>query len=164
MKRVRFALVLTRRYLSSAILIPAMKTTLACLIFPMTGLFFAGCSTVDSRISGHQADFNTWPPAVQQQVRAGHINIGFTREQVQVALGSPDHVFARTAATGSYEVWSYRDRGPRFSIGVGMASFGRHSATGFGVATGTDPYPDERLRVIFDAYGRVNSIEQMTKR
>ena len=43
-------------------------------------------------------------------------------------------------------------------------SFGRHSATGFGVATGTDPYPDERLRVIFDAYGRVSSIEQMTRR
>lgn len=164
MKRVRFALVLTRRYLSSAILIPAMKTTLAYLIFPIVGLFVAGCSTVESRISGHQADFNTWPPAVQQQVRTGHINIGFTREQVQVALGSPDHVFARTAANGSYEVWSYRDRGPHFSFGVGMASFGRGSAVGGGIGVGSTPYPDEKLRVIFDAYGRVSSIEQVTRR
>src|SRR5690348_18433587 len=42
-------------------------------------------------------------PQVQQQVRAGQINIGFTREQVQVALGSPDHVFSRVAANRSEE-------------------------------------------------------------
>lgn len=164
MKRVRFAVVLTRRYLSSAILIPAMKTRFRHLIFPIAALLVAGCSTVETRIAGHQADFNTWPPQVQQQVRAGQINIGFTREQVQVALGSPDHVFSRVAPTGSYEVWSYRDRGPRFSIGVGMASFGRGSAYGGGVAMGSSPYPDEKLRVIFDQYGRVNSIEQVTHR
>lgn len=158
-KRVRFALVLTRRLVSGAIQIPAMKT-LSYLILPLA-LIVAGCSTVESRVSGHQADFNTWPPAVQQQVRNGQINIGFTREQVQVALGSPDHTFVRTAATGSFEVWSYADRGPRFSFGIGMASFGRHSATGVGIGTGTSPYPDERLRVVFDAYGRVSSIEEV---
>jgi outer membrane protein assembly factor BamE (lipoprotein component of BamABCDE complex) len=136
--------------------------TLAYLIVPLVAVF-AGCSTVDSRIAGHQADFNTWPPQIQEQVRHGQINIGFTREQVQVALGSPDHTFARTAANGSFEVWSYADRGPRFSFGIGMASFGRHSATGIGVGTGTAEYPEERLRVIFDAYGRVSSIEEIRR-
>ena len=157
---MRFAQVLTCGLILGATLIPAMKTT-CYIIGPLLTLIFAGCSTVESRISGHRADYNTWPPAVQQQVAAGQINIGFTREQVQVALGSPDHTFVRTAANGSFEVWSYADRGPRFSLGVGMASFGRHSATGLGVATGSSPYPDERLRVVFDGYGRVTTIEQI---
>ena len=160
---MRFAQVLTRGLLLGATLFPAMKIP-HYAVFPLFVLLCAGCSTVQSRISGHQAAFNTWPPAVQQQVAAGQINVGFTREQVQVALGSPDRSFVRTAANGSFEVWSYADHGPRFSFGIGMASFGRGSAVGGGITTGTSSYPDERLRVIFDAYGRVSSIEQIRHR
>jgi outer membrane protein assembly factor BamE (lipoprotein component of BamABCDE complex) len=125
-------------------------------------LLLAGCSTVESRISG-QADFNTWPPQVQQMVSAGQIGVGFTQEQVQVALGDPDFVFSRSAATGSYTVWSYRDRGPRFSFGVGMASY--HGGSGFGTGVGVSNagYAGEKLRVVFDQTGRVWSIEQITR-
>jgi hypothetical protein len=126
-------------------------------------LLFVGCSTTASRIARQRRAFDSWPPAVQQRVSAGQIDVGFTQEQVRVALGDPDHVFARTAANGSFEVWSYADHGPHFSFGVGMGSFGRHSAYGGGVTVGGPSYPDEKLRVIFDAYGRVNSIEQIRR-
>ncbi|PTX96682.1 hypothetical protein [Opitutus sp. ER46] len=142
-----------------------MKTRVLFLSVLTAVLLLVGCSTVESRIGGHQAAFASWPPQVQQRVRAGQIDVGFTMEQVQVALGSPDYTFARTAQTGSFQVWSYRDRGPRFSLGVGMGSYGRGGgfSTGVGVDTGRT-YPDEKLRVIFDASGRVTQIEEVRTR
>ncbi len=140
-----------------------MKAKLALLVLGVGLAVLAGCSTVQSRIESHQADFNTWPPAVQQRVGAGRVGIGFTREQVQVALGRPDYTFVRTATNGTSEVWSYRDHGPRFSFGVGMASFGRSSAFGTAIGVSNAGYPGEKLRVIFDPTGHVASIEQVTR-
>ena len=128
------------------------------------GLVLAGCSTVESRIAGHQAQYSSWPAPVQQMVSRGQIGVGFTREQVQVALGGPDYTFRRVATTGSYEVWSYRDRGPHFSIGIGMASYGHSSAFGTGIGVSNAGYPGEKMRVIFDETGHVSSIEQITVR
>ena len=140
-----------------------MNTRLPAILSLVATLVVAGCSTVESRIAHDRTAFDSWPPAVQQQVQAGHVNVGFTMDQVRVALGDPDWRYARTTPQGSYEVWGYRDRGPRFSFGVGVGSYGRHSAFGTGVGMTTSPYPDERMRVIFDAYGRVNSVEQVRR-
>jgi outer membrane protein assembly factor BamE (lipoprotein component of BamABCDE complex) len=135
------------------------------LLVGVAGLIaFAGCSTVQSRISGHQSEYASWPPAVQQLVTQGQVAVGFTRAQVQVALGSPDYVLSRVSTAGSYEVWSYRDRGPHFSFGIGMASYGRTSAFGSGVSVGNAGYAGEKMRVIFDQTGHVSSIEQVTMR
>ena len=127
-------------------------------------LLLAGCNSLDSRIAKNRAAFDTWPAAVQDKVVKGQVDIGFTAEQVRVALGEPDRVFTRTTADGTSEVWSYRDRGPRFSfgVGVGTGSFGRHSATsvGVGVGTGTGYRDDEKLGVVFDRTGRVERIEE----
>ena len=162
MKRVRFAVVLIRRYLSGATQFHGMKTKLVSLCVVMIAL--AGCSTVESRVSNNRAAFDSWPPAVQQKVTAGQIDVGFSTDQVRMALGDPDYVFARSAVTGNFEVWSYRDRGPRFSFGLGMGSFSGRSgySTGIGVNTGGG-YPDEKMRVIFDHTGRVSSIEEVRK-
>src|SRR5215211_498498 len=99
---------------------PVMKTKLLFLISTVCALLGAGCSTVDSRIAKNREVFNTWPPAVQDKVVTGQIDIGFTPDQVRVALGEPDRIFTRTTADGTSQVWSYRDRGPRFSFGVGL--------------------------------------------
>lgn len=140
-----------------------MKTRSLVALFSV--VILAGCSTVDSRISGHRAAFDSWPPPVQQAVRAGKIDVGFTPEQVQVALGDPDRVFTRTAVTGRYEVWGYAERGPRFSFGVGMGSFHHGSGVGGGMMVGTgSDFPDEVLRVVFDQTGHVSSIEQIRRR
>ncbi len=127
------------------------------------GIFGAGCSTVDSRIDKNRAAFNTWPPAVQDKVVVGQIDIGFTADQVRVALGEPDRIWTRTTADGTSQVWSYRDRKPRFSfgVGVGMGSSGHRGGSfgGVGIGTGTGYGDDEKLGVVLDASGRVSSIE-----
>ena len=139
-----------------------MKTKLIVVSLLLLGL--VGCSTVESRVAKNRPAYDSWPPQVQQMVNAGQIAVGFTTDQVRVALGEPDHVFTRTAATGSFEVWSYADKGPRFSFGIGMGSFGRHSGYAGGVGVNTSPsYPEEKLRVVFDGYGRVSSIEQVRR-
>ncbi|HVU35488.1 MAG TPA: hypothetical protein VHE61_18765 [Opitutaceae bacterium] len=120
----------------------------------------AGCSTVQSRIAQHRTAYDAWPPGVQQRVSAGQIGIGFTMEQVTVALGQPDSAFARTTQKGTVTIWGYHSHRPRIGIGIGMASFGRGSAVGGGVSTSTGGYRGERMRVIFDATGRVSQIEQ----
>jgi hypothetical protein len=134
------------------------------LVAFVAAVFVSGCSTVDSRIAQHREAFNTWPPAVQDKVVVGKIDIGFTPEQVRVALGEPDRVFSRTTADGTSQVWSYRDRGPRFGfgVGVGVGSFGSRGGSfgGVGIGTGTGGYLDEeKLGVVFDAAGRVTAIE-----
>jgi outer membrane protein assembly factor BamE (lipoprotein component of BamABCDE complex) len=142
-----------------------MKTKIfSVLISSVALLIAAGCASVDSRIAKNRAAFNTWPPAVQDKVVRGQIDIGFTRDQVAVALGAPDRVFTRTTSDGTTETWAYRDHGPRFSFGVGIGTFGRHSATSIGIGTSTGAYrDDEKLGVVFDRNGVVSSIETRSR-
>ena len=113
--------------------------------------FAAGCASPDSRVKRNEAAFNSWPAEVQQKVRAGQVAVGFTGDMVRVALGEPDRVATRTTAQGVAEVWVYFDKGPKFSIGLGMVSGGRHSAVGGGVLVGDDGWRDEEvMRVIFE--------------
>lgn len=145
-----------------------MKTKLSFLLSGLALALAAGCSTVDSRIDKNRAAFNSWPPAVQDKVVAGKIDIGFTPDQVAVALGQPDRVFTRTSADGTSQIWSYRDRGPKFGfgVGVGMGSFGSRGGSfgGVGINTGTGGYhDDEKMGVVFDQSGRVSSIETRGK-
>lgn len=129
-------------------------------------LILAGCSTVDSRIAKNRELFNSWPAAVQDKVVRGQIDLGFTPDQVRVALGEPDRVFTRTSTDGTSQVWSYRDRAPRFGfgVGVGVGTFGGNSGSFGGVSMGTGGgyHDDEKLGVVIDASGRVSSIETRT--
>jgi hypothetical protein len=147
----------------SANKIPIVKTKLFLLSSAFLSLLVAGCSTVDSRIAKNRAAFNTWPPAVQDKVVLGQVDIGFTADQVRVALGEPDRVFTRTTGDGTSQIWSYRDRGPRFGFGVGVGggSFGSRGGTfgGVGIGTGGGYRDDEKMGVVIDATGRVSSIE-----
>ena len=123
-------------------------------------LALAACATPDSRIHDSQAAFASYPPAVQQKIRAGQADLGFTPEQARMALGEPDHKYSRTTAAGSSEVWAWRDSGPVFSFGIGGVGVGRGSAIGggVGVATGGED-PDDKLRLVF-VDGQVTSIEK----
>ena len=140
-----------------------MTTKLLPCVLAFAVLVMAGCSTVDSRIAKNRAAFDTWPTAVQDKIVVGQIDIGFTPDQVRVALGEPDRIFTRTTADGTSEIWSYRDRGPRlgFGVGIGMGSFGGRGGTfgGVGIGSGRDYLDDEKLGVVFDPAGRVSAIE-----
>ena len=134
-----------------------MNTPLSSVLAVLL-LLTASCASVDSRVSDHKAAFDTWPADVQEKVRAGKVAIGFNPEMVEVALGKPDRLSSRTTAGGQADVWVYFDKGPNFSIGLGVGSYNSSSAVGAGVTVGDDFRDDEKMRVIFEG-GRVTAIE-----
>lgn len=142
-----------------------MKSSLRPILFSvLAAVLFTGCQSLDSRISKNQAQFDTWPAEVQQKIRAGRVDIGFTPEQVRVALGEPDRKYSRTTESGSSEVWAYFGGRSGFSLGLGVSNGYRGGAYGAGVGYDTTTYgaDDERVRVIFEK-GAVASVEARTK-
>ena len=124
-------------------------------------LTLAGCATTPAdRIAQHQTVFNAWPAEVQAKIRAGQVAVGFTEEQVRMALGDPERVITRTTAQGVSLVWAYRRRGPHFSFGVGMAGGNGHTGYGAGVAmTDHSYFSGDALHVVL-MNGQVVSIER----
>ncbi len=78
----------------------------AVLLLP---LLFTACSTTDSRIKKHQTEFDAYPPEIQDSIRKGLVNPGFTEDMVFMALGDPDRKYTRITATQRISVWSYTD-------------------------------------------------------
>jgi hypothetical protein len=96
---------------------------------------------------------------VQKKVSAGQVAVGFTPEMVRVALGEPDRVSTRTTEKGAGEVWSYAERKPNVSFGLGLGTSRGGGAYAGGVTVGGDRWrDDEGMRVIFDG-GKVSAIE-----
>jgi hypothetical protein len=124
-------------------------------------LALAGCTTTPAdRVAQNRPAFDTWPAEVQARVRAGQVAVGFTEEQVRMALGAPERVITRTTEKGVSMVWAYRHRGPRFSFGLGMAGGNGHTGYGAGVAMSDRPYfSGDALHVVL-MDGKVVSIER----
>ena len=124
-------------------------------------LALAGCATAPAdRIAQNRSAFDTWPAEVQAKVRAGQVAVGFTEEQVRMALGDPERVITRTTEKGVSLVWAYRHRGPHVSFGFGMAGGGGHTGYGAGVAMTDHRYfSGDALHVVL-MNGQVVSIER----
>lgn len=138
-----------------------MKSTKLLHIFMLAALLPA-CASSSSRISQEQSTFDSYPPAVQEKIRAGEVGIGFTPTQVRLALGKPDRIYSRETAAGAAEVWAYRESRSAFSFGVGGFS-GGGSGVGAGVGLGTSPDAgEEKTRVTFTA-GLVSAVEQSAR-
>ena len=136
----------------------------APLTFAALLLLAACASSPEARIADHPAVFARFSPDVQQKIRAGRVEVGFTPEMVQLALGEPARKFVRRSDAGDTEVWSYHDNGPRFSFGIGVGTGGYHSGMGAGVAMSTGGYdPEERIRVEF-RNGLVSTIDYLKQR
>ena len=136
-----------------------MRSPLLPLALGLSVLLAACTSTPEDRIAKHTAFFDTLPPPVRQKIRAGEVDLGFTPEMVRLALGEPARIFSRQADTGVTELWVYHDNGPRFSIGIGVGTFGRHSATSLGMSTSSGGYdPEEKMRVEFRD-GKVTAVD-----
>lgn len=128
----------------------------------LLALLVTACSTVGSRIGDQQAKFDSYPAAVQQQIRAGQINIGFTPDMVQMALGKPDDIYTSTTSQGQATVWGYRDDSPLLGFSLGIGSFGGGVGGGIGVGTSTGGNNRDKVRVVFEN-GRVGSVEKTLK-
>lgn len=141
-----------------------MRPIASALCLISVALLAACSSTPDSRIAKNQAAFANYPAAVQQKIRTGEVDVGFTPEMVRLALGEPTRQFSRQTKDGTAEVWVYHDNGPRFSFGVGIGgAIGRHSSAGVGLSTSSGGYdPEEKMRVEFHG-GKVAAIEYVKR-
>jgi len=139
----------------------------ACL-----ALVLSSCSTPASRITKNQDAFDSWPVEVREKVRAGQVDLGFTPEQVLVALGKPTRTYAHKSEGGEAEIWAYSGKsggkwpiGLSVGLGAGRSSggyWGGGSSTGGAIGISTGSYgrgaADEALRVIFEG-GAVVAVE-----
>ena len=74
-------------------------------------LWLAGCASPqalrEERIAAEQTRFDRYPPAIQQQIRQGGIDVGFTENMVRLAWGEPDQVLERKTEQGVSRIWRY---------------------------------------------------------
>ena len=75
----------------------------------LVAALLVGCSTPASRIRKNPALFGTFPPDVQEKVKQGKIEVGFTKDMVLMALGRPQRIATRTTQADKTVVWSYTD-------------------------------------------------------
>jgi hypothetical protein len=125
-----------------------------------------GCASPETRIRKEPELFAQFAPAVQEKIRAGTIDIGFSAPMVQMALGRPSRVYRRTSQEGVQEIWSYRELTPgtyshayAFSgLCPNYRSCRRLHCPYFHHAYHTPPRSVERMRVTFE-HDVVSAIE-----
>jgi len=97
-------------------------------------LFFAGCATIETRISEHPEIYNELSPRDQALVRQGRIREGMTMNAVWLAWGSPEQKGFGRYHGKSTETWIYRsyynEYDPYYG-GYGYGGFG-YPYGGFG--------------------------------
>ena len=125
-------------------------------------LVLVGCASVDTRISRNQTAFDAWPSDVQAKVRQEKVDLGFTPEQVEMALGEPSRIYSRKSEEGEAEIWAYYDLKPKFSIGLGVGSGGYRGAMG-GVSTSSQyDRLEDATKIVFEQ-GEVFALESRVK-
>ena len=119
----------------------------------------AACSTPASRIKRNQAAFKAMPEDVQRRVERGEIALGFTPEQVHLAMGAPGRRYKVTRPQGESTIWVYRDREPIEATVFGGA--GRSGGADLSSRVVVHQYFDD-VRVIFED-NKVVEIQQAAK-
>jgi hypothetical protein len=89
-----------------------MKLRFSLLLLACFALLSSGCSTVATRIQSKQQAFDSATPEQQKLIREGRIGLGFTPDQVLIALGEPDRISVRSDRLGTSEIWSYYTSSP----------------------------------------------------
>lgn len=149
----KFVRVLTRSFdinIKPGRYIIFIKNTLPNIIIVPALTLMISCNSTDSRVKKNQSAFDSWPVEVQEKVRAGKVEIGFTGEMVRVALGEPARIMKRTSNKGVSEVWVYEESGSGMSFGLGMGTMHRSNVFGGGISVGNDWHDKEILRIIYD--------------
>ena len=103
-----------------------MKTTAKIVSIVVLALLSA-CGGVNSRIKKNQDKFQSYPPEAQQKIRNGQIDVGFSKDMVEMALGKPDRVYTRKTESGSQEIWAYTEGGGSTSYVLGATPGGGYT-------------------------------------
>lgn len=129
------------------------------ILMPLALLGAFACSSVNSRIKEHQAQFNEMPEQTQAQIQNGRIDHGFTEEMVYMAKGKPDDKETLTRDGKQVRVWKYAKRdysGNPSSVSTGLSSPFGYPTFGPGAGQPAQNYNRMKyLRVEFEN-GRVS--------
>jgi len=71
------------------------------------GLFFTGCSTVESRIKENQIAYQQLKPDDKALVHKGKVRVGFSEEAVYLALGRASRITSKVEGNDQYKNWVY---------------------------------------------------------
>lgn len=139
---------------------------LRTFFFLLAMLALAGCSSPASRIKKNPELFASFPPDVQEKIRQGQIDVGFTPDMVNIALGAPDRSYTRTTSAGATQIWSYVDYRYSYEQQLARGTFQYRDERGRMRTTSDSVWVDvenrteyERLRIEFQD-GRVVAIEE----
>jgi hypothetical protein len=147
-----------------------MKHQLILPVLFAAGLgLFGGCQTVESRIREKPEVFAQADLATKEKITQGIIEIGFTEDQVYLALGKPDQKRESRTENGRRVTWVYNTYYER-PTGTMMAGYHRsvyfdpylHAYRVYYRPVLADTYvqeKEERIRVVFEN-GRATVIEQ----
>ena len=131
----------------------------------VAAVFTAGCatSTPQSRIDANRAAYSEYPSDVRRNIREGRVEIGYTAEMAEMALGKPGRKLLRRDETNEEsEVWIYYKNRPRMSVGVAVGS-GGYRSTSTGISMSTTPDDDmETMRLILRD-GHVVAVETVRR-
>lgn len=133
------------------------------------GAFSCGCGTTAARIKRNADVFNGLPPDIQEKIRKGKVEIGYTKEMTYIALGDPDRRYLRSTADGDREVWAYVSvivtqqrqlvKGP---FRQRKASGEYETVYGQSIWVNVNQYREyEKLRIEFDDQGRIAAIDRL---
>lgn len=136
-----------------------MKRLRAFLIAAV-GILALSCASVDSRIAKSQDVFDGYPPEVQAKIRAGEIGVGFSEEQVRMALGEPSRRTQVTSEDAVGEVWTWSRSVPGIGIGFGTGSRIGRVGMGTGISVGEGSRSEDEM-VVELVNGRVTRFEKL---
>jgi hypothetical protein len=113
----------------------------------------SACTTVSSRIKSDQTAFDASAPEAQALIRNGQAAVGFTKEQVVMALGHPNRVYEKKTPAADEEIWVYGvDDGPGFGL---APEYG-----GGGIVV-SNAYFEENERVVFEKGKAVSVVKRV---
>ena len=76
-------------------------------ILPLLTLALAACASPGRRVAANPELFASFPPEVQDAVREGRVEPGFTPDMVEMALGAPHRTYRRATSDGETVIWQY---------------------------------------------------------
>jgi hypothetical protein len=135
------------------------------VLFPISLLLVVlalGCASVERRIEANREAFDSYPPEVQATIRRGEVAVGFTEEQVLMALGEPDRKAKVTAEDRVAYVWTWRKSTPGFGFGFGTGRRVGGVGIGTGISTGSSGTTEDEHVVEF-VDGRVTAFEMQVE-
>jgi hypothetical protein len=135
------------------------------LLLLLAAVVGAGCvtSTPQSRIDKNYGRYAEYPEEVRRKIREGRVDVGFTAEMAEMALGKPGRkISRRDEANEDTEVWIYFQNKPRVSLGMAVGS-GGYSGVSTGVSMSSSPRPDQETMRVILRDGHVTEIETVKR-